>query len=951
MKLEHLAAHGFSPRLVEAWLRTRDAELLPLQAHAVSRTGLLQGRSLAVFAPTSAGKTFVGELAALRHIERGGRAVFLVPTKALAEELMGHFSVTYGPLALRICLSTSEHRGHDGDLTAGQFDLGILVYEKLRTLLVACPELAGLVTCVVADELQILGDAERGALVDLILTKFKTSPHPPQIIGMSAVVDDHERLAAWLGAELLVWHERPVELREGVFDSEKGVFHYRECNSRREGDEMLCTPTALEALSANDAAFRRSHIDVTVVASVAALARELAERRGEQLLIFVPTKGLSRQLAEKLAGLLELTPPSPACLEALAFADESLQTELLGRVMKRGVVFHNADLPLQLRQQVERAFDAGEIRVLVATSTLAQGVNLTCQNVVSLPTMVVQGEIASQPVMVPLSRARLRNQGGRAGRFRRTTFGRSIVVARNSAEADRLFELLFRGQAEPVAPRLTPEALAGAMLGFVVSRRNGPSPVEPASAVEFLGNMFGAKTMDSATLRTSVEGTLGWLASYELIVRNHSGFAATACGEVAAAFGLDPVTTSLLREAAELFETNPPDEEFPILLAAACTPVAVAFPVNAAPWEIRSGKYLHLYHDYLCQTRAGGYEQEILRLPGGGASARDHSALKKAFLAQAWIGVRPTRAIEQAFGVLAGSISDLTHQLAWLVEALGALAARLGKNSKIHADCNILAERLRYGATELALPLAKALRGVVARTHLQALVQEGFDSVSALEEAEDTALERLVPPPVVKAIREHLAGPRTSAAVTGGTDREGSRHQHNRLPRRQTPSLSVCAVGAMKTSATVEPDGHPDGDGERSPKGYAGTSGEQEGALTASEKNMRCGAQPYVEIDTKSPGVVRVNSERVFLSVLPYKLLLYLAKHPQRVIPYAEIDQALWPDSKVEQQQILAHKATLVKRFGEVLGSAKARSVLRTIPGHGLCLDLQPSCINIVEEH
>jgi DNA-binding winged helix-turn-helix (wHTH) protein len=95
-----------------------------------------------------------------------------------------------------------------------------------------------------------------------------------------------------------------------------------------------------------------------------------------------------------------------------------------------------------------------------------------------------------------------------------------------------------------------------------------------------------------------------------------------------------------------------------------------------------------------------------------------------------------------------------------------------------------------------------------------------------------------------------------------------------------------------------------------------------------------------LELDPLSPGVARVDGVQVFLSVLPWRLLSYLARHPRRVVPYAELDAELWPDAKVEQQQILAHKATIVRRFSQVVGRGAARQMLRTVAGHGLYLDV-----------
>lgn len=106
-------------------------------------------------------------------------------------------------------------------------------------------------------------------------------------------------------------------------------------------------------------------------------------------------------------------------------------------------------------------------------------------------------------------------------------------------------------------------------------------------------------------------------------------------------------------------------------------------------------------------------------------------------------------------------------------------------------------------------------------------------------------------------------------------------------------------------------------------------------------------AEVVLELEASSPGQVRFMGQSFFLSVLPYRLLLHLARNPRRVVPYGELDEVMWPDAKVEQQQILAHKATVVRRFRGVCGEERANRLLRTIAGHGLYLDLAPEAIRL----
>ncbi len=278
-------------------------ELLPLQAHAALRTGLLHGRSLAVFAPTSSGKTFGRDGGDASCGAWGADGVPCTNKGAGG----GVLRAAAGAIRADGVSGGGVHAGANGDdgaICTGQFDLAVMIYEKLRAHLVAAPALASALACVVVDEVQILGEAERAVAADLVLTKLMHGERPPQLVCTSAAVDDADRLCEWLKCERLVWRERPVELREGVLDLARGV----------------CLPGVEYGRAGRGAAFRAGELAGGFGRGAEAQAwvgrgrrgaiegstrrssgREwcawcalLEVERGEQVLVFVPTRALSR---------------------------------------------------------------------------------------------------------------------------------------------------------------------------------------------------------------------------------------------------------------------------------------------------------------------------------------------------------------------------------------------------------------------------------------------------------------------------------------------------------------------------------------------------------------------------------------------------------------------------------------------------------------------------------
>src|SRR5713226_3579782 len=263
-----LRAYGIGDDIIDIWKQSYGELLLPIQEKAIVRHNVLGGRNVIIFAPTSSGKTLVGEIVSVHYAMAKKRALYLVPMKALAEEKYHHFREMYGELGIKTIISTHDRKEYDQDLERKEFHIAVVVFEKLNALLVKNPNLLEGIGLVVIDELQMLGDETRGAGLELLLTKILVSPFRPQLLGLSAVLGDSEDLARWLKAELLIDTRRPVELRRGILS--RGVFSYLEHNSGTEGEEEWPLPKG------DEEEFSSLHA-----------ARYLAETHGEQSIIFL----------------------------------------------------------------------------------------------------------------------------------------------------------------------------------------------------------------------------------------------------------------------------------------------------------------------------------------------------------------------------------------------------------------------------------------------------------------------------------------------------------------------------------------------------------------------------------------------------------------------------------------------------------------------------------------
>ncbi len=189
-------------------------ELRPAQEKAIKK-GLLEGESLLVCTPTASGKTLIAELAAVKSIlERKGKAIYIVPLKALATEKYKDFEKKYGSM-FNVALSIGDVDSPEPHLAAA--DLIITTSEKLDSLI--RHKIAWLkdVKVVIADEIHLLNDTSRGPTLEILITILRQLLKDIQIIGLSATIGNPEELADWLNAKVVKDSWRPVKLHKGIY--------------------------------------------------------------------------------------------------------------------------------------------------------------------------------------------------------------------------------------------------------------------------------------------------------------------------------------------------------------------------------------------------------------------------------------------------------------------------------------------------------------------------------------------------------------------------------------------------------------------------------------------------------------------------------------------------------------------------------------------------------------
>lgn len=188
------------------------SQLRPAQEKSV-KAGLLGGKNLLVCTPTASGKTLIAEIAMMQHIYNNiGKAVYVVPLKALASEKYEYFKKKYKDV--RVALSIGDTDASDSYLD--RYDIIITVSEKLDSLIRHKSPWLRHVATVVIDEIHLMNDPNRGPTLEVVITILRRVLKKAQFIALSATIGNPKELGKWLNAEVVMDDWRPIELHRGI---------------------------------------------------------------------------------------------------------------------------------------------------------------------------------------------------------------------------------------------------------------------------------------------------------------------------------------------------------------------------------------------------------------------------------------------------------------------------------------------------------------------------------------------------------------------------------------------------------------------------------------------------------------------------------------------------------------------------------------------------------------
>ena len=348
-----------------------------------------------VSAPTGSGKTLIANYAVGRILERGERAFYTTPLKALSNQKYGELCGLFG--AQRVGLLT-------GDISLNaSADVVVMTTEVLRNMLLTESHHLDKLGLVVLDEVHYLQDPFRGGVWEEVII---LTPPAVRFVALSATISNASFIGEWFAevrgpTSIVVEKSRPIQLHNHLAVVRRGeptVEIVDLLDGQRLSDGVRRIDNLMKATrkfrpgarwkgpksSAPPPPFRAPRRSE--------LLRALEHEDLLPVIVFIFSRAACDDAAHQCRrdGLMFTSPEERHEIEAIAqsrlvdFSDEDLKAleyhDFIDCI-RRGLAMHHAGMVPAFREIVEVCFELNLLAVVFATETLALGVNMPARSV------------------------------------------------------------------------------------------------------------------------------------------------------------------------------------------------------------------------------------------------------------------------------------------------------------------------------------------------------------------------------------------------------------------------------------------------------------------------------------------------------------------------------------------------------------------------------------------
>ncbi|WP_229234713.1 ATP-dependent DNA helicase [Candidatus Methanoliparum sp. LAM-1] len=689
-----------SDEIIDFYINDGIKELYPPQEDAIN-AGVLDGENLVIAIPTASGKTMIAELAMLNSIKNGGKAIYIVPLRALASEKYEKFK-KFEIFGLSIGLSLGDYEISDEHL--GDNDIIVATSEKVDSLMRNNAKWLDKLSVMVIDEIHLINDPNRGPTLEIIINRLKRLNKNIQTIGLSATIGNAEEIADWLNSKLILSDWRPIKLFNGVFLN--GSIYFKDNRSK----------------------YREVKINNNRCMDNVILLVEDMIKNGGQSLVFANTRKNSERYAKKISDYLKA--------ERLIDTDERIKdlskkireiddTDIslsLSKIVSSGVAFHHAGLSNSHRKIIEEGFKDGILKVIVATPTLSAGVNLPARRVIISSYRRYNSDFGNVPIPV----LDYKQMAGRAGRPGLDPFGEAIAISKSENELDFIFENYIFADPEEIWSKLgTENTLRSHILSAIISFAKSRDEV-----LDFLSNTFFAYQNDLWKIDSVVRNIIFFLEEngfIEFDSNDERRFYPTDLGRLVSRLYIDPLSASIMvnrLKSLEYFEDVEKDLAYLHIICMTPDMQKIYLTKNE---EIKLYEFVRSNKELLHYLDQDEIDDWIL------------SSLKTALIIKEWIDEKREKIICKKYNIGPGDLANIIDTAEWLTRALYSIAYYL--NFPYYYDIKNLSIQVRKGTKRELMELVRLKN--IGRVRARRLYNAGYRSIEDLKRANVEDLSKI----------------------------------------------------------------------------------------------------------------------------------------------------------------------------------------------------------------
>lgn len=375
---------------------------------------------LSASAPTASGKTFLVLQWLLNHMRSAETrvSIYLAPTRALVSEIEANLAQLLGKTAEIEVSSLPLPERYAAAHSGGKKLILVFTQERLHLLANALGEDIH-VDLLIVDEAHKIGDNQRGVILQDAIERLERSNDDLKVIFLSPATQNPEELLA----------DAPGTAKTDAVDSDSPTV----IQNLLVAEQVPRKPKLWNlSIKQGDASQPVGVLELAsspgnLTKKLAFIAAAIGERGGT--LVYANRAGDAEDIADLIAQLIPPVDGTDKELTELAdLARKGVHPNFaLASLVPKGVAFHYGNMPSLIRQEVERLFRSGKIRFLVCTSTLIEGVNLSCR------TIVVRGP--RKGMGNPMEPHDFWNLAGRAGRWGNEFQGNIVCIDPDDTKA------------------------------------------------------------------------------------------------------------------------------------------------------------------------------------------------------------------------------------------------------------------------------------------------------------------------------------------------------------------------------------------------------------------------------------------------------------------------------------------------------------------------------------